>query len=867
MPPIPPMPPIGGVEDTGIDHVDVLALGAVEALVEVGSVLVSELTNDNRALKTGVLDDGAGRAGDGVLDDADTELLVKVGSRDVVKGLSRGLDQGSTTTGEDTLLNSSTGGVQGIDESVLLLTDLDLGGATDLDDGDTARELSKALLELLLLVLGGGRVSDDTTDLLTSLSNGILAAVTVEDNGVLLGDGDGTGGAEHVGGGLVKLDVELIGEDGTVGEDGKIAEDGLAVVTEARGLDGSDLELATELVQDADSKSLALNVLSNDDERSSLLGGDLKSRDDVLDSRDLLLGKKDERVLELDLLGLGVGDEVRGDETTVESHALGDLELVSDGLALLAGDNTLLADLLHGVGDHLADVDVAVGRDGSDLSDLGAGGDITLVLLEELDDGLDGSLDTAAEVHGVAAGSNVLDGLGEDSTGENGSGGGTVTGDLVGLGGNILEELGTEVLELVLEAYSAGNGNTIWDWSVGTGLNEDVSALGAEGSSNSLSEGVDTGKESGTALNTELELLYSLLEENSITMTSQYHHTFSILHSITRNAAALELANHAVERRSLASFNSIRSLNKLLLLSHLLGLKSGVSVGESEGFFADDSSDPFEKLISLLLGSLVKSLLDGLGELLCQVVDELVGRGEVVGSCPVVLHLRPDDAVQLSEGGIVVLKVLSHGLVLLFKGASVLLESSGSLVEEAALSAAGEAPTLVQLVLLLDDTELLLEELVLLVGLPHGVLLKGIALLLKSTGMLLEITGMLLKGKSLLLKKASLLLKDLVLLPEITSILAKGASLLLESTDIHAKRSSGIGNTLLDGMLDHGAHVIVGVNKVLLNRVGNSAALEGSAGSVVVTLLSLDSLKVVVDTTGDFLVSLALTVCMALLDP
>jgi hypothetical protein len=115
-------------------------------------------------------------------------------------------------------------------------------------------------------------------------------------------------------------------------------------------------------------------------------------------------------------------------------------------------------------------VDVAVGRDGSDLSDLSAGGDITLVLLEELDDGLNGSLDTAAEVHGVAAGSNVLDGLGEDGTGENGSGGGTVTGDLVGLGGNILEELGTEVLELVLKAYSAGNGDTIYNWSVGSSI-------------------------------------------------------------------------------------------------------------------------------------------------------------------------------------------------------------------------------------------------------------------------------------------------------------------------------------------------------------------------------------------------------------
>jgi hypothetical protein len=57
------------------------------------------------------------------------------------------------------------------------------------------------------------------------------------------------------------------------------------------------------------------------------------------------------------------------------------------------------------------------------------------------------------------------------------------------------------------------------------GLNEDVSALGTEGSSDSPSEGVDTSEESSTALNTELELLYSLLEDNSMTMTSQYHHT------------------------------------------------------------------------------------------------------------------------------------------------------------------------------------------------------------------------------------------------------------------------------------------------------------------------------------------------------
>jgi hypothetical protein len=52
------------------------------------------------------------------------------------------------------------------------------------------------------------------------------------------------------------------------------------------------------------------------------------------------------------------------------------------------------------------------------------------------------------------------------------------------------------------------------------GLNEDVSALRTEGSSNSLSEGIDTSKESSTALNTELELLYSELVYNSNLVTS-----------------------------------------------------------------------------------------------------------------------------------------------------------------------------------------------------------------------------------------------------------------------------------------------------------------------------------------------------------
>jgi hypothetical protein len=108
-------------------------------------------------------------------------------------------------------------------------------------------------------------------------------------------------------------------------------------------------------------------------------------------------------------------------------------------------------------------VGVAVGGNSGDLSDLSAGGDVALVFLEVLDNGLGSGLDTTSQIHGVASGGDVLDGLGEDGAGEDGGGGGTVTSNLVGLAGDILEEAGTKVLELVLEDNGLGDSDTIWD--------------------------------------------------------------------------------------------------------------------------------------------------------------------------------------------------------------------------------------------------------------------------------------------------------------------------------------------------------------------------------------------------------------------
>jgi len=450
-----------GVENTCVDHVHVLALCTVVSHVEVAGVLVSQLAYNNGSFGTGVLNDLASRVSDGVLNNRDTKLLVEVGGLDILKGVDGGLEKTSSTTGKDTLLNGSAGGVQSIDDAILLLTDLNLRGASDLDYGDTAGKLGKTLLELLLLVLGGGGVSHDAADLLAALSDCVLGATAVQEDGVLLGDCDSTGLAEHFSGSLLELDIKVIAEDSTVGQNSDIAKNRLAVVTEARGLDGGDLKLATELVENADSKSLTLDVLSNDEEGTALLLGGLKGGDDILNGGDLPLGQEDQRVLELNLGALGVGDEVGGDVAAVELHSLGDLELILDGLALLDCDDTLLSDLLHGVGEELSNVCVAVGRDSGDLGDLLAGGDLLLVCAQVLNDSLDCGLGTAPQVHRVASGGDVLDSLGEDGAGKDSGSCGTVTSNLVGLGGNVLEKASTEVLELVLEGDGLGNSDTI----------------------------------------------------------------------------------------------------------------------------------------------------------------------------------------------------------------------------------------------------------------------------------------------------------------------------------------------------------------------------------------------------------------------
>ena len=107
--------------------------------------------------------------------------------------------------------------------------------------------------------------------------------------------------------------------------------------------------------------------------------------------------RENQGLFKLNLLRLGVGDEVGRCEAAVEAHTLGHLEFVVDRLSFLYGDDTLLADLFHCIGNQIPDVGVAVSGDRGDLGDFGAGGNILLVLLQIIHDSLDRRLCTSSQ--------------------------------------------------------------------------------------------------------------------------------------------------------------------------------------------------------------------------------------------------------------------------------------------------------------------------------------------------------------------------------------------------------------------------------------------------------------------------------------
>ena len=258
-------------------------------------------------------------------------------------------------------------------------------------------------------------------------------------------------------------------------------------------LDRRDLQAAAQLVDDQRRQRLAVDVLGDDQERLARLDDRLQDRQHRLQRRQLLLVQEDVGLLELRDHLLGVGDEIGREIAAIELHALDDVELGLEALGLFNRDDAFVADLLHRLGDHLADRLVAIGGDRADLGDLLGGRDLLGALVDVLDDRGHGDVDPALQVHRVHAGGDELQALLHDRGGEHRRGRRAVAGEIVGLRGDLAHHLRAHVLELVGKLDLLGDGDAVLgDARRPVGLVEnDVAALRAERHLDRVVENVD----------------------------------------------------------------------------------------------------------------------------------------------------------------------------------------------------------------------------------------------------------------------------------------------------------------------------------------------------------------------------------------
>ena len=450
---------------------------------------VGGLGHDDRALLARVQRDPAGRLGQRLLDDGHAGRHVAA-LAEVVEG-GRDVHERGAAAGDDAFLDRGARRGDGVLKAVLLLLELDLGGRARAEHAHAAGQLGQPFLQLLAVPVGVRRL-DLGLDLTDPLLDRGLVAGAVHDRGVVLGDHDAPGGAEAVEADRLQLDAEVFGHERRAGEGRNVGEHGLAAVAEARRLHRGDVQQAADLVDDDGGQGLAFDVLSDDEQRLLGLRDLLEQRQEVRHRGDLGLVHEDVSVLEHGLEPLLVGDEVLRDVALVELETLSELQLEAHRRRLLDGDHTVLADLVERLGDQLADLGVLRG-DRRDVRDLLLLGDLAGGLEQLFRNRGGGSVDAALEVHRVGAGGHRAKPEVDHRLGEHGRGGGAVTGDVVGLGGDFLGELGAEVLVRVLELHLLGDGHTV----VGDGgrapllVDDDVAAARAKRHLHGVGEPVD----------------------------------------------------------------------------------------------------------------------------------------------------------------------------------------------------------------------------------------------------------------------------------------------------------------------------------------------------------------------------------------
>src|SRR5690606_2985430 len=124
------------------------------------------------------------------------------------------------------------------------------------------------------------------------------------------------------------------------------------------------------------SQCFTVYILSNDQQRSARLSHWLQHRKQFLHGRDLFVVDQDIRIIQFCFHFFGVGGEVWRQVASVKLHTFYSFHFGFCSFGFFHSDHTVFAYFFHRISDHVTDLFVVVGRDGTNLGDLLRGRDL-----------------------------------------------------------------------------------------------------------------------------------------------------------------------------------------------------------------------------------------------------------------------------------------------------------------------------------------------------------------------------------------------------------------------------------------------------------------------------------------------------------
>ena len=416
------------------------------------------MLDNNRTFTAGVVGNLANGLFDSAHDDIFTKFLLawKIQS---FKSLEAA-NIGNTTTRNNSFLNSCSSCIQGILNAGFFLFHLNLGGSTNIDNCNAADQFSKPFLQFFTIVVRRAFLCLGA-NLFDAGSQFLMVSAAINDCGVIFVNNDFLGSSKIIYCDIFQFDAKIFGNHLATGKGSNVFQHGFSAITKARGFYCGHIQGATQFVDNKSRQRFTINIFGNNEQGLAHFGNLLKDRQKVFHVADFFLIDEDAGIFNIDFHFLRVGDEVRRKIAAIKLHTLNNIKSGIHGFCFFNGDNTFFPNFIHCLGNDIADGLVIVGRDSTNLGNLfllfGRFGNIGKLC----NNSCNGFVDTAFNFHWIVAGSNKLGSFCINCLGKQGCGGGSVTSNITGFGGNLFNHLGAHVFKFAFQLDFFGNSYTV----------------------------------------------------------------------------------------------------------------------------------------------------------------------------------------------------------------------------------------------------------------------------------------------------------------------------------------------------------------------------------------------------------------------